>query len=413
MTKRARMTNDAARATFTSLKGLMTAVPEEQDSVETGQVLELELGRIRPNPNQPRKSNSAGFSESSLEDLAANIREHGLLQPILVKDTGRFYQIVAGERRYRACQLLGLERVPVRIVEPRDEQDELQIALAENLQRKNLGALEEAMAFRTLIRRFGLSYRDLARLAGRSVAHVHGRLQLLEHEDVRVAVEEKRLGIADAIQLARVPDEASRKELLQAAADGSLRGAALHRQVQVFLGELTPASAEAQDRAERGRADAPSLSGALALVEQLPEELSEDDLRTLYTLTARAAERLGLRLSPAGIESPAATPPPQEHARHAPEPISADSRKVIARAKEFRDDRGYTLVNLIRVYWMNLERRGYIFTPGEWRAVPASEGRYLTSFSYKLDEEPRVLEWMYQPDGSMEPANDDARALLG
>ncbi len=411
MSKRARLNAENASATFTSLRGLITPV-ESGEETATGQVIEVELARLRPNPDQPRRSSSAGMSKSSIEDLAANIREHGLLNPIIVKDTGRFYQIVAGERRFLACQRLGLERVPVRVVEPRDEQEELQISLAENLQRKNLGALEEALAFRTLIERFGLSYRDLAKLSGRSVAHVHGRLQLLDHDDVRQAVQEKRIGIADAIQLARVPDEAQRKELLQAVQEGALRGASLHRQVQVFLGEISPEAARNQQDASPGDGEPQGLGAALATVESLGPELSEEDQRLLYTLAARAAERLNLNLVAA--ESPKPEPPKPESQPVPTRPaLDPEARRVIARTKEHRGPRGYTLVNLIRAYWMNMERRGYVFSPGEWRAAPAGPDRYLVSFSYRVDQEARTMEWWYNADGSLEPANEDAESLLG
>lgn len=408
MNRRARITPENAHDTFTSLKGLMAPLDVGEHETGEKQPLEVDLARVRPNPDQPRRDGSSGFSTTSLEELAENIRQHGILQPLLVKDTGRFYQIVAGERRYRAATLLGLETVPVRIIEPRDEQDELQIALAENLQRKNLDTLEEAQAFRTLIRRFGLSYRDLARLAGRSVAHVHGRLQLLDYDDVRAAVEQKRIGIADAIQLARVPDESQRRDLLGAVEEGTLRGAALHRQVQVFLGELSPERAQELAR-ESGATPAPrDLSSALEAVETLGEDLSDDDRRTLYTLAARAAEKLGLQLAspPSPVETAS-----EPQARRAPAPLGVDARRVINRTKEHRTSRGYTLVNLIRVYWMTMERRGYGFTPGDWTAAPGGDGRFLVRFSYKVDGEPRSMEWWHHPDGRVEPANDEAQEL--
>lgn len=422
MNKRARFTAENAQATFTSLKGLMSPLEQEQE-IESSQTVEVELGRIRPNPDQPRRSESPGMSKASIEDLAENIREHGVLQPILVKTSGRFYQIVAGERRFRACQMLGLERVPVRIIEPKDDQEELQIALAENLQRKSLDVLEEARAFRILIHRFGLSYRDLAKLAGRSVAHVHGRLQLLDHDDVRAAVEEKRIGIADAIQLARVPDEASRKELLAAVQDGSMRGAALHRQVQVFLGELSPEAVEVDKTSSPAVQAEAGLDGAVSAVLALPDDISEDDRRKLTTLVTRAAELLGVHVASRGADLNApsrdSTPSPEPPAAGAreqeqprvPLPISSEHRRLISRTKEHRNARGYTVVNRVRVYWMGLERRGYSFTPGEWKVAPGGEGRYLVSFAYTLDDEPRAMEWWHKPDGSIEPANEDARAL--
>lgn len=411
MNRRARITPQSAHETFTSLKGLMAAVEDIEPDQPAGQAIEVELGRLRPNPDQPRGGDSAGFSPASIRELAENIRQHGILQPLLVKDTGRFYQIVAGERRYRAAQHLGLEKVPVRIIEPRDEQDELQIALAENLQRKNLGPLDEAHAYSTLIQRFDLSYRDLAKMTGRSLAHVHGRLQLLEFEDVREAVEQKRIGIADAIQLARVPDEARRRELLAAVQDGALRGSALHRQVQVFLGEIAPDGAESSEHAAEPAAQSGGLETALQTIERLDAEgLAEDERRMLYTIAARAAERLGLQLTTVPSPPPPQPAPAPEEPR-VPQPVSAAARKIINYTKQHRSGRGYPLVNRIQVYWMTMKRRGYDFTPGDWSAEPGTDGAYLVRFSYRLDNDERVMSWFCLPDGAVEPANEEAREL--
>ncbi len=415
MNRRPRITTESAQETFTSLTSLLAPVEVTAGDVPGTGVLQVELCRIRPNPDQPRRPDSAGFSTASLNDLAENISQHGILQPLLVKDTGRFYQIVAGERRFRAAQILGLEHVPVRVIEPRDAQEELQIALAENLQRKNLGPLEEALAFQTLIRRFGLSYRDLAQLAGRSAAHVHGRLQLLSHDDVREAVEAKRIGIADAIHLARVPDEAQRRQLLAAVEDGALKGAALHRQVQVFLGEI--AEEEATEVQPSAAAPGPDgLEGALSVVERLGTELSDEERRVLHAIATQAAQRLSLQLvaSPAPSTPSVPTAPSVEVAEHRPaQAPSPEARKVIQRMKEYRTANGYTLANVIRVYWMTLERRGYSFVAGEWSAVQEGDERYLVSFSYRLDGEERSLQWWYTPEGTVEAANEDARSLSG
>lgn len=413
MSRRARITPEDAHETFTSLKSLLAPIDEPISDAAESKPIEVELGRVRPNPQQPRRDGSPGFSTSSIEELAENIKQHGILQPLLVKDTGRFYQIVAGERRYRAAQMIGLETLPVRVIEPRDEQDELQIALAENLQRKNLDTLEEALAFRTLIHRFGLSYRDLARLSGRSVAHVHGRLQLLEYGDVRDAVEGKRIGVADAIQLARVPDEAQRRELLAAVQDGALRGSALHRRVQVFLGELSPESLSAQETAATPPAPEPDLDTALAVVQRLGDDLDDDQRSTLRTLAECAAERLHLQLTAPQELAPEPEPPtaPAPEAPRVPQPMDAQARRAVSRAKEFRSARGYTITNLIQVYWRTMQRRGYDFAPGDWSATPAGDGRYLVSFSYRVDNEARAMEWMQDADGVITPANEDARHL--
>lgn len=434
MNKRARLTPDNMSDTFTSLRGLMTSVGDEPPEGPGPAILEVELGRIRANPEQPRHATSAAMSKASLQDLAEDIKQHGLLHPILVKDTGRFYQIVAGERRYRACQLLGMERVPVRLIEPKTDQEELEIALAENLQRRNLSPLEEARSFRILIERYGLSYRDLAKLSARSLAHVHGRLQLLEHADVQQAVEAKHVGVADAIQLARVPDEAARKELLAAVQDGTLRGQALHRKVQGFLGELAPVEPSTEMPVQEATQATPwsvpsALEDALALIEALDDDMSETDRELLHTLARLAAKRLDMRLEynspPPVIAVPVVLPPKPEPAtqrvpepvpvleERVPAPMDAAARKVVSRAKEYRDARGYTLANLIRVYWMNMQRRGYVFTPGEWRAEPADDGRYAVTFSYRVDNEPRSFEWWYDSSGSLTPANEDAKGIYG
>jgi len=406
--KRARITPENAQATFTSLRSIIMPVSDDDPGLPTSQVVEVEIERIRPNPAQPRSQTSSGFSKSSIEELAENIKEHGLLQPILVKDTGRFYQIVAGERRYRACQLLGMEKIPVRIIEPKDEQEELMISLAENLQRKNLGALEEARVFRTLIHKFGLSYRDLARLSGRSVAHVHGRLQLLEHDDIRQAVEQKQIGIADAIQLARIPDDAQRKELLTAVKEGSLKGSSLHRQVQIFLGEIA-SDTESSDENEKQREFEPNnLQMALSIIDSLPEEIGEDDKKLLYTIASKAAAKLNMRL----VAVPTIGANPQkEKEEHEIDP--SEMRKIVSRTKEFRNERGYSIVNLITVYWMSMERRGYTFSPGEWKAIPQGDGSYLVTFTYKIDNEPKIMEWVYLSNGQVRPANDEAALLMG
>jgi ParB family chromosome partitioning protein len=410
--KRARLTDDNAATVFTSLRGLVAPVDAPAEA-PAPQAIEVELARLRPNPDQPRRGDSPGFSKESIKELADNIRRHGVLQPLLVRPSGRFYQIIAGERRFRACQQLGLERVPVRVVEPRDDQDELLISLAENLQRKNLGALEEAQSFRVLINRYGLSYRELSSLSGRSLAHVHGRLQLLQHDDLREAVEQKHVGVADAIQLARVPDEARRKELLAAVRDGSVRGGALRRQVQVFLGQLAPEAVGAEKGSpppEPVPEPPPvGLEGALAALEALPAELSEQQRAQLRALAKRAAELLDLRLvsRAAKVEEP-----PEATSSRAPVPMSAESRRAISLTKAHRNARGYTVVNLIRGHWMNMERHGYSFSPGDWVATPEADNTSLVSFTYRVDGEPMTMQWRLYPDGRVETANPEARELM-
>lgn len=151
--------------------------------------MEVSIDRIRPNPNQPRKH----FDEGSLETLADSIREHGVLQPVVVTEVLDGYQIVAGERRLRAARLAGLDRVPVMVRQLADRQ-QLEVALVENVQRADLDPIEEAQAFRQLIDEFGLSQEDVASRIGRARSTIANTLRLLElHQAVQAAVADGRI----------------------------------------------------------------------------------------------------------------------------------------------------------------------------------------------------------------------------
>ena len=136
---------------------------------------EIPIDRIRPNPAQPR----IRFEPAELETLTASIREHGVIQPILVIETLDGYQLVAGERRWRAAQAAGLERIPA-VVRDLDEAHQLEIALIENLQREDLDPIETANGFRRLIDEFGLSQEQVAKRVGRARSTVANTLRLLD-----------------------------------------------------------------------------------------------------------------------------------------------------------------------------------------------------------------------------------------
>jgi len=153
-------------------RGLAALIP--QRSADAG-LTEIPLARIRPNPLQPRRQ----MDEAELESLAASIADHGVLLPILVTQTLDGYQIVAGERRFRAAQLAGLERIPV-VIRQVAGRDQLELALVENLQREDLNPVEEALAFRQLIDEFGLTQEDVAARIGRARSTVANTLRLLD-----------------------------------------------------------------------------------------------------------------------------------------------------------------------------------------------------------------------------------------
>jgi ParB family chromosome partitioning protein len=163
---------------------------------------------IRPSPFQPRRR----FAEEELDGLAQSIREKGIVQPLLVRpiaDSAADFELVAGERRWRAAQLVGLHEVPV-VIRPLGDSEALEIALVENLQREDLSPLEEAEAYSRLTREFGRSQAGLAEAVGKSRSHVANTLRLLAlPAPVRKSLEEGALSAGHARALLGAPDPAS------------------------------------------------------------------------------------------------------------------------------------------------------------------------------------------------------------
>ena len=162
----------------------------------------IPLGRIRPNPQQPRHS----FDEEGLAELAASIRSCGILQPLTVRRAGEGYELVAGERRLRAARIAGLREVPCLVAQV-GEEDSALLALMENLQRRDLDCWEEAQAIARLISRYGLSQEEAARRLGRAQPTVANKLRLLRlPEDVRALLRENGLTERPARALLRLQD---------------------------------------------------------------------------------------------------------------------------------------------------------------------------------------------------------------
>lgn len=177
----------------------------------------IPLGRIRPNPQQPRRS----FDEEGLAELAASIRSCGILQPLTVRRAGDGYELVAGERRLRAARIAGLREVPCLVAQV-GEEDSALLALMENLQRRDLDCWEEAQAIARLISRYGLSQEEAARRLGRAQPTVANKLRLLRlPEDVRALLRENGLTERHARALLRLQDPEVQR---RAAGDMVLRG---------------------------------------------------------------------------------------------------------------------------------------------------------------------------------------------
>ncbi|GAC1512379.1 MAG: ParB/RepB/Spo0J family partition protein [Chloroflexota bacterium] len=189
-------------------RGLDVLMP----ATERSGLQEIDLDRIEPNPHQPRQY----FEPQALEELAASIREHGIVQPLVVAGIGDDrYRLVIGERRWRASQLAGLERVPV-VVKDASDQETLEIALVENLQRADLNPLEEAQAYQRLTKDFGLTQQEVARQVGKSRAAVANTLRLLSLSPaLKDAVIGQRISEGHARALLGLQDEIHQNELLE------------------------------------------------------------------------------------------------------------------------------------------------------------------------------------------------------
>ena len=188
-------------------RGLASLIP--QRPVGQPGPTELPISRIRPNPYQPRTH----IDEEALLTLTESVREHGIIQPILVTETVDGYQLVAGERRFRAAIAAGLDRIPA-VVRQLADREQLELALVENLQREDLDPIETANAYRQLIEEFGFSQEQLSRRVGRARATVANTLRLLDAPaTVQAAVASGELSEGHARALGGLPPEAQERIL--------------------------------------------------------------------------------------------------------------------------------------------------------------------------------------------------------
>ncbi len=219
----------------------------------------IPVDRITPNPEQPRLA----FDEQTLQELSASIREHGVLQPILVRPLGgNEYQLVAGERRWRASKLAGLPTIPA-LVEEIDDDTALEIAIIENLQREDLSPLDEASMYDRMISEHGYSVRKLAQKLGKDKGYLENRLRLADAPpEVRELVSLRRDTLSHAYELMKVDDPKKRKKLADQVARNELSLVKLReriegRRTRHAAGEPDQgeAPAEPYEAAERDGAD--------------------------------------------------------------------------------------------------------------------------------------------------------------
>lgn len=191
------------------LGSLMGEAQSETGFVEQKEDTKVPIDKINPNPNQPRTH----FNETLLKELADSIRENGVLQPLLVRKKGKGYEIIAGERRYQASKIAGLEELPV-IVKEVDDQKMLELALIENLQRSDLNPIEEAKGYRQLIKASGMTQEALSKAVSKSRSSITNSLRLLDlPEPVQQYLFDGRLTAGHARAILAVPYEEQRIKL--------------------------------------------------------------------------------------------------------------------------------------------------------------------------------------------------------
>jgi len=229
--------------------------------LETEQLREIDIDRILPNSHQPRKN----FDEASLNELADSIREHGVVQPIVVRalDDG-FFQLIAGERRWRASQRTGLFRIPA-VVREADEHAALEIALIENLQREDLNPIEEAQAYERLINEFGITQEEVARRVGKNRTTIANMLRLLRlPPEVQQWLRENRLTTGHAKALLSLSD-------LNAILDSArkiIQGNYSVRQAEMLVSRYSNGTTVASAAVAAETAD-PNVTAAIHALEQV------------------------------------------------------------------------------------------------------------------------------------------------
>lgn len=226
---------------------LRNLVFREGDRVR--EVREIPLDLVVHNPFQPRKA----MNEEELEELAGSIRTYGVLQPILVRPLGRGYELVAGERRLRACKRIGLKTIPALVRDLSDEETAL-VCLIENLQREDLGFFEEAEGYQQVMERFGLTQEELARRLGKGQSTIANKLRLLKlPADVREAVVRGGIGERHARALLRLTDDELQRRVVAEVAEHHLTVRETEELIETLLGTASGGDAGEAASDEGGR----------------------------------------------------------------------------------------------------------------------------------------------------------------
>lgn len=201
-----KMNADSLQVNETSIQ-----IQEDEKNSGSGGIAYIDINQIKPNAKQPRKV----FDEEKLEELAESIREHGLIQPVILRKAENGYEIVAGERRWRACRIIGIKEIPCIVKELSDEENML-LAIIENMQREDLNPIEEAEGLKQMIDTYGLTQEEVSRSVGKSRPYIANSLRLLKLPDKIVQhLSEGQLSAGHAKALAGVEDEMKQLRLAE------------------------------------------------------------------------------------------------------------------------------------------------------------------------------------------------------
>jgi ParB family transcriptional regulator, chromosome partitioning protein len=274
----ARLNEERGQQLSQNVLSLLSA--DDSTLVRPSAVRNVPVDRVDPNPNQPRLA----MDQANLDDLTASVKEHGVLQPILVRPlpAGR-YQLVAGERRWRAAIAAGQNTIPA-LIEEIDDETALEIAVIENLQREDLSPLDEALIYDKMIHQHGYSIRKLAQKLGKDKGYLENRLRLADApQEIRDLVSVRKDTLSHAYELLKISDSKKRQRLAGMVARGELSLVKLRERIEAaprVPRPKTPPASAAKTLEEALEADANWLGTAAG------KSLSDDSLITVRTQLA-------------------------------------------------------------------------------------------------------------------------------
>ncbi len=226
----------------------LDAIFDDNTLDSSDMIRNVRITDVEPNKNQPRKK----FDDEEIQKLAESIRDHGLIQPIIVRSIeDERYQIVAGERRWRACKMAGITEIPIIVKELSDEET-AKIAIIENVQRSDLNPIEEASAYKQLIENYGITQDAIAKMVGKSRSVIANAVRLLNlPEEVRTMLEDGDISVGHAKALAAIEDEEYMLEIARKAANGLLTVRNIEKIAASLAKDAEPAEEKPEDRSEK------------------------------------------------------------------------------------------------------------------------------------------------------------------